>query len=115
MRTGTGIFLITVGAILRFALAAGSPHGLNVHVVGVILMLAGLLGLLLPPLVRGPLKPDRLRRWIRPRQPEAYNQASTGAGPGVYDDHPALVQKNGVPDDRGLVEDLTGPGNHPLS
>jgi hypothetical protein len=69
MRTGTGIFLITVGAILRFALAAASPHGLNVHVVGVILMLAGLLGLLLPPLVRGPLKPDRLRRWVRPRQP----------------------------------------------
>lgn len=85
MRAGTGIFLITVGAILRFALAAGSPHGLNVHVVGVILMLAGLLGLLLPPLVRGPLKPDRLRRWVRPRQPEAYDQASTGADPGVYD------------------------------
>ena len=41
MRTGTGISLITVGAILRFALAAGSPHGLNVHVVGVILMLRG--------------------------------------------------------------------------
>ena len=33
MRTGTGILLITVGAILRFALAAGSPHGLNVHIV----------------------------------------------------------------------------------
>ena len=52
MRTGTGIFLITAGAILRFALAAGSPHGLNVHVVGVILILAGLLGLLLPPWAR---------------------------------------------------------------
>ncbi|HEY3035454.1 MAG TPA: hypothetical protein VGJ54_12485 [Streptosporangiaceae bacterium] len=35
MGTGTGIFLITAGAILRFALGAGSPHGLNVHVVGV--------------------------------------------------------------------------------
>ena len=106
MRTGTGIFLITAGAILRFALAAGSPHGLNVHVVGVILILAGLLGLLLPPLARGPLKPDRLRRWVRPGQPEAHDQAPTGAGPGVYDDRPALVQDRGVPDDRGLVEDL---------
>jgi hypothetical protein len=48
MRTGTGILLITVGAILRFALAAGSPHGLNVHIVGVILMVAGVAGLLLP-------------------------------------------------------------------
>src|SRR6478672_10527329 len=69
MRTGTGIFLITAGAILRFALAAGSPHGLNVHVVGVILILAGLLGLLLPRLAGGPLKPDRLRHWVRPGQP----------------------------------------------
>ena len=35
--TGTCIGLIAVGSILRFALSAGSPHGLNVHVVGVIL------------------------------------------------------------------------------
>src|SRR5512140_1186354 len=83
MRTGTGIFLITAGAVLRFALAAGSPHGLNVHIVGVILMLAGLLGLLLPPLAQGPLKPDRLRRWVRPGQPDAYDQAPTGVDAGV--------------------------------
>jgi hypothetical protein len=43
-----------------------SPHGLNLHIVGVILILAGALGLLLPPLARGPLKPDRLRRWVVP-------------------------------------------------
>ena len=114
MRTGTGIFLITAGAILRFALAAGSPHGLNVHVVGVILILAGLLGLLLPRLARGPLKPDRLRRWVRPGQPEAHDQAPTGVDPGVYDDRPALVQDRDVPDDRGLVEDLPGHENHRL-
>ena len=93
MRTGTGIFLITAGAILRFALAAGSPHGLNVHVVGVILMLAGLLGLLLPRLAGGPLRPDRLRRWVRPGQPEVYDEAPTGVDAGVYDDRPALVQR----------------------
>ena len=114
MRTGTGIFLITAGAILRFALAAGSPHGLNVHVVGVILILAGLLGLLLPRLAGGPLKPDRLRRWVRPGQPEAHDQAPTGVDPGVYDDRPALVQDRGVPDDRGLVEDLPGHEHHRL-
>jgi hypothetical protein len=67
MGTGTGILLITVGAIFRFALAGGSPHGLNLHIVGVILILAGALGLLLPPLARGPLKRDRLRRWVVPR------------------------------------------------
>jgi len=67
MSTGTGILLITVGAIFRFAITTGSPHWLNLHTVGVILILAGVLGLLLPPLARGPLKPDRLRRWVSPR------------------------------------------------
>ena len=114
MRTGTGIFLITAGAILRFALAGGSPHGLNLHVAGVILILAGLLGLLLPPLARGPLKPDRLRRWVRPGQPEAHDQAPTGAAPGVSDDRPSLVQDRCVPDYHGLVEDLPGHQNHRL-
>ena len=114
MRTGTGIFLITAGAVLRFALAAGSPHGLNLHIAGVILMLAGLLGLLLPPLARGPLKPDRLRRWVRPGQPDAYDQAPTGVEPGVYDDRPALVQDHDVSDDHGLVEDPPGHEKHRL-
>jgi hypothetical protein len=67
MSAGAGITLITVGAVLRFALSPGSPHGLNVHVVGVILVLAGVLGLLLPRLVRAPR--DRLRRWIFPIEP----------------------------------------------
>ncbi|TVZ04782.1 hypothetical protein EAS64_08985 [Trebonia kvetii] len=53
MSTGAAITLITVGAILRFALAAGSPHGLNVHVVGIVLILAGILGLLLSLFLRG--------------------------------------------------------------
>jgi hypothetical protein len=44
---GTGITLIAAGGILRFAVATTSTHGLNVHVVGVILILAGALVLLL--------------------------------------------------------------------
>ena len=51
MGTGTCVALIAIGAILRFALSAGSPHGLNVHVVGVIVIGAGVLGLLLSLLV----------------------------------------------------------------
>jgi hypothetical protein len=54
MGTGTGITLIALGAILRFAITGSSFHGLNVHVVGVILMLAGVLGLLFSMLVWGP-------------------------------------------------------------
>jgi Domain of unknown function (DUF6458) len=57
--TGTGITLIAIGAILRFAVVAGSRHGLNLHVVGVVLMLAGVLGLVLSLLVWGPLNLGR--------------------------------------------------------
>ena len=60
--TGTCVALIAIGAILRFALSAGSPHGLNVHVVGVIVIGAGVLGLLLSLLVWGPMNPARRRR-----------------------------------------------------
>jgi hypothetical protein len=60
---GVACTLIAVGAILRFALSAGSPHGLNVHVVGVVLILAGVLDLLLSLLVRGgPRRPHSLVR-----------------------------------------------------
>ena len=63
MSTGVAITLIAVGAILRFALAGGSPHGLDVHVVGVVLFLVGILGLLLSPLMRaGPGRPHSLVR-----------------------------------------------------
>jgi hypothetical protein len=71
MRTGTGIFLITVGAILLFALRSGSPHWLNLQIVGMILILAGGLGLLLPRLARSGRDGDWLRRWVRPGQAEA--------------------------------------------
>jgi hypothetical protein len=70
MSTGAAITLIAIGAILRFALAPGSPHGLNVHVVGVVLILAGILGLLLSlllPLIRtGPRQP-RQSHWLTRR------------------------------------------------
>jgi hypothetical protein len=62
MGTGVGVMLIAVGAILRFALPGGSPHGLNVHVVGVVLILAGILALLLSLVRTGP---RRLRSLVR--------------------------------------------------
>ena len=59
MSTGVGITLVTAGAILRFAVPATFIHGLNGHVVGVIVMLAGVFGLLLSLLVWGPLNRRR--------------------------------------------------------
>lgn len=45
MALGTALFLIAVGAILRFAVTA-STSGVDIHTVGVILMIVGGVGLL---------------------------------------------------------------------
>jgi hypothetical protein len=55
LSTGVGITLVTAGAILRFAVPATFIHDLNMNVMGVIVMLAGVFGLLLSLLVWGPL------------------------------------------------------------
>ncbi len=59
MSTGVGIALVADGAILRFAIPAAFTHGLNLRVVGVIVMLAGVIALLLSLLVWGPLSRPR--------------------------------------------------------
>jgi heme/copper-type cytochrome/quinol oxidase subunit 2 len=46
MPLGTSIFLIAVGAILRYAVTA-STSGINLHTVGLILIIVGIVGLLL--------------------------------------------------------------------
>lgn len=45
MRIGASLFLIALGAILKFAVTA-TVQGINLHVVGVILMIIGIIGLL---------------------------------------------------------------------
>ena len=47
MKTGVGLAFIAVGAILAFAVK-GSPGFVNLHTVGWVLMLVGLVGMLLP-------------------------------------------------------------------
>jgi hypothetical protein len=49
MRIGASLFLIAVGAILRFAVNTTNhdTHGFNVGAVGVILMIVGVVGLLI--------------------------------------------------------------------
>jgi hypothetical protein len=46
MPTGSSIFLIAVGAILRYAVTA-TVSGISIQTVGLILMIAGIVGLLL--------------------------------------------------------------------
>jgi len=81
MSTGFAIMLIAVGAVLRFAVATTSTHGLNLHVVGVIIILAGVLGLLLSLLIWG-----RLNR--RRNRPVGYDGRATFIRRRVYQDQP---------------------------
>lgn len=46
MGLGTSLLLIALGAILRFAITV-STHGFNIHTIGVILMVVGVVGLLI--------------------------------------------------------------------
>ena len=46
MALGTSLFLIALGAVLRFAVTV-TTHGFNIHRVGVILMIVGAVGLLI--------------------------------------------------------------------
>ena len=83
MSTGVGITLVVAGAIVRFAVPATFIPGLNVHVAGVIVMLAGVIGLLLSLLVWGPLS----------RRRNHSGGYGSGAPPparqrSVYQDHP---------------------------
>ena len=52
MSIAVGIVVIVFGAILTFALKGGHIGDLDLHAVGVILMLAGVIGILLPALIR---------------------------------------------------------------
>ena len=57
MGIGASIFLIALGAILAFAVHF-DVSGLDINVVGYILMVAGIIGLLMTMLVWGPRRRD---------------------------------------------------------
>jgi hypothetical protein len=64
MSIGVSIFLLVVGAILTFAVEV-SASGFNINTVGIILMLAGALGLLLSLLFWSSFSPWSRRRTAR--------------------------------------------------
>lgn len=96
MSTGAAIFLMTVGAILLFAITAdASPRWINLHIVGLILILAGVLGLTLPRLRRS--RGSGFRRWTVPmlssgEEPPA-DESDLIRTPGVDDDYPTLADQ----------------------
>lgn len=92
MSAGLGILLIGIGAVLRFAVTLRSMHGLNVHIAGVILILAGLVSLLLPGSAWARLRPGWLRpgwlrtSWVSPGQPRPFGETAPRARPAGHDD-----------------------------
>jgi hypothetical protein len=71
MRLGTGIVLLALGAILAFALRV-ELSGIDLRVVGWILMLAGALGVVLELAVWAPRRRTRVVQ-------EGYGQPPAGA------------------------------------
>ena len=55
MGIGASVFLLAVGAILTFAVGQEQVGTFNISIIGVILMVAGALGLLLTMLMSGRL------------------------------------------------------------
>jgi hypothetical protein len=94
---GAAVTLIAAGGILRFTVATTSTHGLNVHVVGLILILAGLLGLVLSLLIwvllnRRSNRPAGDGRAAPPLSPQRFRQDQ----PPATDDR--RVHQNQPPD-----------------
>ena len=89
LSTGLCIFLLAAGAVFWFALPPGRHLGINLHVVGVIVVCAGLLGLVLRKLPSMRVNTDLLSRWVIPR-------GTSGPGESLADDllseeqHPPL-------------------------
>jgi hypothetical protein len=79
MGIGVSIFLIAVGAILTFA-TNFELSGLDIGVIGVILMIAGALGLIWTLLIWGP---RQRRATVVQEQPVTTRRR-------VYDDEPPL-------------------------
>ena len=73
MPLGTSIFLIAVGAILRYAVTA-SVSGIDIATVGLILMIVGVVGLVLSLLYMFAWRPRRgyARDPRDPYEPPAY-------------------------------------------
>ena len=92
MTIGAGLFLIAVGAILRFGISTVSTHGIAVHTVGDILMVVGVLGVVLWLVVWAPWARSRrtataYRRPVPPDEEVVTTRRYPADGP-YRDDYP---------------------------
>jgi hypothetical protein len=78
MGIGAGILIVAVGAVLSFAVKVTDTHGFNVHTVGIILMVAGVAGVVLDLLLFMPRR-RRVPTVAQSAQPVAYDNNGTVA------------------------------------
>jgi hypothetical protein len=111
LSTGLSIFLLAAGAIFLFALPAGRVLGINLHVVGIIVICAGVLGLVLRRLPGLPVTTDLLSRWVIPRG--TTGPGETLAGDDQYDDEPIIGDRVAGSRPPTLADDLLDAEQHP--
>jgi hypothetical protein len=85
MGIGAGIFLVAVGAILTFAVNV-SISGLDIAVIGVVLMLAGVVGIVLDIFLFAPRRRSRVTTY-QEQTPVVYPDGAPDVE--VYDEVPA--------------------------
>jgi len=69
MKIGAALVLLAVGAILRFAIATTATHGVDLRVVGDILMIVGVIGLIIWLIVWAPWAARSRRSSYPPPRP----------------------------------------------
>jgi len=72
MKTGAGLALIAVGAILAFAVNS-TPSGFNINIAGWVLMIVGVIGIVLPMRTYGWLGRRVVRRSYTSPPAQQYN------------------------------------------
>jgi hypothetical protein len=80
MTIGAALLLIMAGAILRFAVATAATHGIDLHTIGDILMIVGVLGLVLWLVVWAPWTRSRRPAARQAPPPDGYRQVPPDAG-----------------------------------
>lgn len=86
MTIGAGLFLIAVGAILRFGVSTVAAHGFAVHTIGDILMIVGALGVVLWLVVWAPWARSRRSAYREPPPDDARTTRGYRAGEAPYGD-----------------------------
>ena len=81
MGIGVSVFLIAIGAILTFAVHT-TVNGLSIHAVGIVLMIAGALGLAVTMTVFGPRRTASVvdRRTVHEGNPVVTGAPTYAAG-----------------------------------